>query len=109
MTPEQRIKQAKFIYGYLSGNIPSYREDTDKIKEIFGSYDLFKKASKIYWKYQTTPYLWNKADMSEEQLLYAMSPTSTALPVVDMNEWDLYKEYKDFILKSRFSRYEKNY
>lgn len=102
MTPEERILHTKIILGIQTEYCPRYNEDYIKIKEIFGSSLEFKKASRIFWKYHTTPSLWNKGSMSEERLLLAMSPTTDTLPVVDADEWELYKSYRLFLKKEKY-------
>lgn len=85
MTPEQRIKQAKIVYGYLPENTPFYTENINTIKEVFGTYSLFKKSSKIYWSYRVSP-------LYEGEVL------------IKPQDYPYYISYKNFILQEKFSK-----
>lgn len=103
MTPEERIKLAKKHIGYLQENLPSHKENQEKIQEIFGGYKEFKKASRIYWRYQLDPRYWNRANMSYETLEKAMSPLSGAYPIVNFEDGVYYYNYRHFLLNEEFS------
>jgi hypothetical protein len=102
MTPEERIFHTKIILGVPTEYNARYSEDYIKIKEIFGSSSEFRKASRIFWKYHTQPALWNKGSMSYDRLLLVMSPTTDTLPVVQAEEWELYKNYRLFLKKEKY-------
>lgn len=69
------------------------------IREKFGSVAEFKKASKIFWKMQLNPNNFHTHDNRSKDSI--MSPLSTYIPIMTVEEYAYYDSYRSYLLKQK--------